>query len=69
MALYIGTESECEDYNEKVSSSENYSGRTERWAIVRKHPQKNIFAIKRHRRYSCDMELVEELSPDWNSRN
>jgi len=63
---YIGTQQQCEAYNEQVTSAEGYQDTTQTWAEVRQHPDGSPFAIVKHSNYEADdMELVEQLSADW----
>jgi len=61
---YTGTKRKCENYNNKVTIGESYSGYTTKWAEVLTHPNGNRFAIIKHINYSDDMELIE-LTEDW----
>ena len=71
MSHYIGTKSACEAYNKKVSDTLGFNGSiTARWADVRRHPSKSLFAIIAHSTIAPDeganLKLVETLTPDWN---
>jgi head-tail adaptor len=66
MNYYIGTQSECENYNNTVATAENYQQTTTLWADVRKHPTQELYAIAKHDSYSATMEIVTELTKDWN---
>jgi hypothetical protein len=67
MKHLTGTKKQCDDYNSKVTSQRNYKGATTQWGFVRKHPNKNFFAIS----YAEDVEpdggvLVDSLGDNWN---
>ena len=67
---YIGTREECESYDQKVTSTQNYDGvHTKNWANPRPHPIDDYFAIVAHPSIEPDEEsgltLVEELTGDW----
>ena len=71
MSDYIGTKSACEAYNEKVSTTLGFNGSiTARWADVRRHPSKSLFAIIAHSTIAPDedasLRLTETLTEDWN---
>ena len=64
---YIGTQEQCEAYNEKVTQGENYRDVTQRWATVQQHPDGAPFAIVMHEDYeNQDMKLVERLDETWS---
>lgn len=64
---YIGTKEQCEAYNAYVKDGENYRGVTTRWADVKEHPDRNEFAITKHKSYEYEaMQYVAELTEDWN---
>ena len=67
MAYYItNTKSEAEAYNTACTTAHGHNGSTtSRWAEVRKHPTKELFAIQKGAVHS-DMEVVEELDDTWN---
>lgn len=70
MPFYIGTIEQCEDYNRKVSDGENYQGNTENWSVLRKHPEAEIYSVRKHWRYECSsMQSVESLPKEWNNKN
>lgn len=63
---YIGTKNQVDYYNDKVEEGENYNGVTKRWANPIKHPDQELWAIKKHSTYDhSNMNLVEQLSDDW----
>jgi hypothetical protein len=65
MAYYIGTNQECEDYNQEVTVGENYHGTTTRWSDIIENPTQVQYAIVKHDNYSSDMEEVEVLPENW----
>lgn len=56
---YKGTKTECENYNNTVTTGENYSGTTTKWA----EPIEinGSFYINKHADYTASMEEVSEL--------
>ena len=62
---YRGTKEQCEDYNTKVTSKENYQGSTNSWANVTSNQNGQGFAILKHESYESDMTLINELPSDW----
>ena len=68
---YVGTKTNCEAYNEKVSKAMGLTGNmTSAWASVDRHPSKSLFCIIAHASITPDeganLKLVETLTPDWN---
>ena len=63
--IYIGTKEQCEVYNDFVTEQENYQGGTTHWANIRKHPQKELYCIPKHKKYESEMTLLETLPNDW----
>jgi len=71
MSYYIGTKTACEAYNKKVSDTLGFNGSiTIRWADVRRHPSKSLFAIIARSTIAPDegasLRLTETLTEDWN---
>lgn len=66
MAYYIGTKTQCEEYNNKVTKGEGYSGITTVWSKPEKHPTQSIFKIAAHEKYSSEMTYKEVLADSWN---
>ena len=70
MTYYIGTLQQCEDYDRQVVIGEGYGKSpgdvTTKYAIAKKHPTEDKYAILAHPSYQSDMEFVEQLSEDWN---
>lgn len=63
---YIGTLEQTEKYNTIVVIGEGYNGVTLKWATANKHPDQDIYSIKKHPSYDDEeMTEVEELSQDW----
>lgn len=63
---YIGTQQECEAYNELVTSGEGYQGITTKWGRVIAHPTDDVFAIIKNDNYDVPLEqaTIEEIS-NW----
>lgn len=69
--FYIGTLTQCEDYNLKVKKAKRLVGKaTSNWTSVRRHPTKSLFAISVCGGIEPDeghtLKLVEQLTEDWN---
>ena len=66
---YIGTLEECNAYNQKVNEAKAYKGSiTSNWANPRQHPDGRKWAIIAHATEPdelSNLQLVEELTPDW----
>lgn len=71
MSWYIGTLEEVTAYNEKVNEAKAYKGSiTNNWANPRQHPDGSKWAIIAHSTEPDEesgLNLVEELTEDWNS--
>ena len=63
--IYTGTKKQCEAYNDLVTAGERYQGTTTHWANIRKHPDQELWAIKKHPNYESSLPLIE-LTPDWH---
>ena len=66
--FYVGSRSQCDYYDDKVTQGESYSGTTTRWAEPRQHPtQTDLYAIVKHKNYEhSNMQWVAELDDTWN---
>lgn len=65
---YIGTKSQADYYDDKVTQGESYSGTTTRWAEPREHPTDGTWAIVKHKNYEhSNMTWVAELDESWSS--
>ena len=64
---YIGTQQQCEDYNQEVTLGENYQGGTTTWASVIQHPTESKYAIVAHEKYTSNLQSLESLTQDWYS--
>ena len=64
---YVGTKTNCEAYNEKVSKAMGLTGNmTSAWADVRRHPAKSLFCLIAHPTIEAQgLTFKEELTPDW----
>jgi len=62
---YRGTKEQCEDYNTKVTSKENYQGSTNSWANVTSNQNGQGFAILKHKNYQSDMTLIDKIPDSW----
>ena len=57
--------SELENYNELVTSSEEYDGKfTTAWADIIEHKSGGLFAIFKHENYPAELEEIDNLD-DW----
>ena len=57
--------SELENYNELVTSSEEYDGKfTTAWADIIEHKSGGLFAIFKHENYPVELEQINNLD-DW----
>ena len=67
--FYVGSRSQCDYYDDKVTQGENYNGTTTRWAEPRQHPtQTDLYAIVKHKNYEhSNMTWVAELDESWSS--
>ena len=68
---YIGKKSDCEAYNEKVSTQLGFKGSlTAHWSDVRRHPAKSLFSVIAHASITpaegSGLKLVEQLDDTWN---
>lgn len=63
---YIGTKTQCESYNKKVTAASKFDGvYTKVWAnIVQSHKGED-FAVIKHPDYKADMKEVDTLPADW----
>ena len=66
---YIGTQQECEAYNELVTSGEGYHGTTTKWGRVLAHPTDDVFAIMKNDKYVTPLEeaTTEEVGAWFSS--
>ena len=62
---YTGTKQECEDYNTKVTSGENYHGSTIDFASVKEHQNGVEFSILKHDKYGSEMTLIDKIPDSW----
>ena len=67
---YIGTREECEAYDQKVTSTQNYDGvHTKNWANPRQHPVDDYCCIRAKSGIEPDeessLQFVEALGADW----
>ena len=63
---YIGTQEQCEAYNQTVVEGKQYPGKTNRWANVIPHPNGTDFAILKNGAYEVEgLTELESLSSDW----
>jgi hypothetical protein len=63
---YIGTEAECQAYNDEVAAGSNYDMvNCVRWADLIEHKDGGLFAIVAHPDYPSDLESLETLTADW----
>ena len=62
---YTGTKQECEDYNTKVTSGENYHGSTDSWTNVISNQNGEGFAILKHENYESEMTLIDKIPDSW----
>ena len=53
------------DYNNEVTEKEGYKSTTVKWSSVVEHQNGIDYAIKKHDKYLCDLETLEELTSDW----
>ena len=67
---YIGTQAECNAYNEQVKQGENYDGvDTTDWATPIAHPNGTDYAIIKHDNYTSSMTSQDSLGDDWYPDN
>jgi len=59
---YIGTKTQCLEYDRMVTEGQNYRGGTKNWANPRKYKTK--WAIKKHPSYESSLPLVEHLKTE-----
>ena len=59
MKFYKGNKTQCDEYNNIVTSGEGYQGTTTKWAEPREI--EGFWYIARHESYSSDLELVDNL--------
>jgi hypothetical protein len=62
---YIGTQEQCEAYNQMVTEGKNYPGLTNRWANLIAHPNGTDFAILKNAAYEAELTELESLTSDW----
>jgi hypothetical protein len=62
---YKGTKEQCEDYNELVTTGENYQGSTDSWANVISNQNGQGFAIIKHENYESEMTLIDKIPDSW----
>jgi hypothetical protein len=62
---YKGTQTECENYNAKVTLGENYQGSTDSWANVISNQNGQGFAIIKHENYESEMTLIDKIPDSW----
>ena len=63
---YIGTEAECQAYNDEVAAGSNYDMvNCLRWSDITAHKDGGLFAIIAHPDYPSDLESLEALTADW----
>ena len=65
---YKGTQTECENYNAKVTLGENYQGSTDSWANVISNQNGEGFAILKHDNYESDMTLIDKIPDSWKNK-
>ena len=66
---YKGTQTECENYNAKVTLGENYQSSTTSWANIIKNQNGQGFAIAKHDNYESDMTLINKIPDSWYNNN
>ena len=68
MSYLIGTKKDCQTYNNYVSSQiglkDPYG-----WAQIRKHPQREEWAIMKHAIHTSNSLTESELDETWNEDN
>lgn len=63
---YIGTEAECQAYNDEVAAGSNYDMvNCVRWAELIEHKDGGLFAIVANPNFPSDLESLEALPIDW----
>lgn len=62
---YKGTEQECIDYNELVTSNENYQDTTNNWSDIYYNDNTGEYIVSLNFKYSSTMEIVYELDETW----
>ena len=62
--IYVGSLEQCENYNNLVTTEENFTSSTDRWADIMKKPDEELYAIQKHPNYDAEMNIVESIS-DW----
>jgi hypothetical protein len=62
---YKGNQTECENYNAKVTLGENYQGSTDSWANVISNQNGQGFAIIKHENYESEMTLIDKIPDSW----
>jgi hypothetical protein len=62
---YIGTQEQCEAYNQMVTEGKSYPGLTNRWANVIPHPNGTDFAILKNGAFESELTELETLGADW----
>ena len=62
---YKGTQTECENYNAKVTLGENYQSSTTSWANIIKNQNGQGFAIPKHLDYISDMQKIDKIPDSW----
>ena len=62
---YVGTKTNCEAYNEKVSKAMGLTGNlTSAWASVDRHPTQSLFKILAHPNYEADNLTPYDVLPE-----
>lgn len=63
---YIGTEAECQAYNDEVTQGSNYDMvNCLRWADIVEHKDGALFAIKAHPNFPSELTQLEQFTEDW----
>lgn len=70
MSYYIGNIESCQAYNKTVTTAQKYKGVTNKWAVVLKKENEELYAIKKHPKYPpkplLGLTEVEQLTDNWN---
>ena len=63
---YIGTEAECQAYDDEVTAGSNYDGvNCTHWADLIEHKDGDLFAVIAHTDYSSDLDSLSALPENW----
>ena len=63
---YIGTQAECQAYDDEVTQGSNYDGvNCTHWADLIEHKDGELFAVIAHPNFESELTQLEQFTEDW----